>query len=138
MEATLEGTPSQNGVDRLRNSATPQPGQNTAGAHFQQLFDDVEDLIKRVADIESPEIQKIRAKVRVAMMLAKSAVEDGAVQMRRQARQAAHTSGRLPARLSLAGARARHAARFRRRSARWAKVTDGSGKKTLSEASYLV
>lgn len=92
MEATLEGTPSQNGVDRLRNSATPQPGQNMAGAHFQQLFDDVEDLIKRVADIESPEIQKIRAKVRVAMMLAKSAVEDGAVQMRRQARQAAHTS----------------------------------------------
>lgn len=93
MDATLEGNPGQNVADRLRNSATPQSSrQNAAGATFQQLFDDVEDLIKRVADIESPEIQRIRAKVRVALMLAKSAVQDGAVQMRRQARQAAHTT----------------------------------------------
>ena len=93
MDTRLEGTPGQNGADRLRNSATPQSGgQDAAGANFQLLFDDVEDLIKRVADIESPEIQKIRAKVRVALMLAKSAVQDGAVQMRRQARQAAHTT----------------------------------------------
>jgi ElaB/YqjD/DUF883 family membrane-anchored ribosome-binding protein len=92
MDATL-GNPGQNGADRLRNSATPQSGrQDAVGANFQQLFDDVEDLIKRVADIESPEIQKIRAKVRVALMLAKSAVQDGAVQVRRQARQAAHTT----------------------------------------------
>jgi ElaB/YqjD/DUF883 family membrane-anchored ribosome-binding protein len=93
MDATLEGTPGQNGADRLRNSATPHSGrQNAADATFQQLFDEVEDLIKRVADSESPEIQRIRAKVRVALMLAKSAVQDGAVQMRRQARQAAHTT----------------------------------------------
>ncbi len=93
MDTTLEGGPGQNGADRLGNSATPQSGrQNATGATFQQLFDEVEDLIKRVADIESPEIQRIRAKVRVAMMLAKSAVQDGAVQMRRQARQAAHTT----------------------------------------------
>ncbi len=92
MDVTPEGNSSQNGTDRLRNFATPQPGQEALGGNFQQLFDEVEDLIKRVADIESPEIQKIRAKVRVAMMLAKSAVQDGAVQMRRQARQAAHTT----------------------------------------------
>ena len=93
MNATLEGKPGQNGADRLRNPATPQSNRPTAAdANFQQLFDDVEDLIKRVADIESPEIQKIRAKVRVALMLAKSAVQDGAVQMRRQARQVAHTT----------------------------------------------
>ena len=92
MDATL-GNPGRNGSDRLRDSATPQSGrQDAAGANFQELFDDVEDLIKRVADIESPEIQKIRAKVRVALMLAKSAVQDGAVQVRRQARQAAHTT----------------------------------------------
>jgi ElaB/YqjD/DUF883 family membrane-anchored ribosome-binding protein len=93
MDATLEGSSGRNGVDRLRDSATPQSSrEGAASANFQQLFDDVEDLIKRVADIESPEIQKIRAKVRVALMLAKSAVQDGAVQMRRQARQAAHTT----------------------------------------------
>lgn len=92
MDATLEGNSGRNGADRLRNSATSQPGQEASATNFQQLFDDVEDLIKRVADIESPEIQKIRAKVRVAMRLAESAVRDGAVQMRRQARQAAHTT----------------------------------------------
>jgi ElaB/YqjD/DUF883 family membrane-anchored ribosome-binding protein len=93
MDATLEGNAGQNGADPLRKSATPQSSRrDAAGANLEQLFDDVEDLIKRVADIESPEIQKIRAKVRVALMLAKSAVQDGAVQMRRQARQAAHTT----------------------------------------------
>lgn len=92
MDTTLRN-PGENGADRLRKSATPQSGRNDAtGANFQQLFEDVEDLIKRVADNESPEIQTIRAKVRVALMLAKSAVQDGAVQVRRQARQAAHTT----------------------------------------------
>ncbi len=61
-------------------------------AQFSDLFDGVEDLIKRVADIESPEIQKIRAKVRVALMVAKSALQDGSTEMRRQAVRAASTT----------------------------------------------
>jgi ElaB/YqjD/DUF883 family membrane-anchored ribosome-binding protein len=59
---------------------------------FHDLFDGVEDLIKRVAEIDSPEIQKIRAKARVALMAAKSAVEDGATHIGRQARRAAATT----------------------------------------------
>jgi ElaB/YqjD/DUF883 family membrane-anchored ribosome-binding protein len=42
------------------------------------LFDGVDDLIKRVADSESPEIRKVRAKVHAAMVVAKSAVGDDA------------------------------------------------------------
>jgi ElaB protein len=61
-------------------------------ARFSELFDEVEDLIKRVADIDSPEIQRIRAKVRVALMVAKSAWQDGATEMRRQAVRAAGTT----------------------------------------------
>jgi ElaB protein len=60
--------------------------------HFQELFDDVEDLIKRVADVQSPEIQKIRAKARVALMMAKSAIQDGATHVGRGARRAAGTT----------------------------------------------
>jgi ElaB/YqjD/DUF883 family membrane-anchored ribosome-binding protein len=56
---------------------------------FHDLFDGVEDLIKRVAEIDSPDIQKIRAKARVALMAAKSAVQDSAAQVSRQARRAA-------------------------------------------------
>jgi ElaB/YqjD/DUF883 family membrane-anchored ribosome-binding protein len=59
---------------------------------FHDLFDGVEDLIKRVAEIDSPEIQKIRAKARVALMAARSAVEDGATHIGRQARRAAETT----------------------------------------------
>ena len=64
----------------------------TIDVRFKELFDGVEDLLKRVADIESPEIQKIRAKVRVASMVANSAIRDGANQVRRQARLAATTT----------------------------------------------
>jgi ElaB/YqjD/DUF883 family membrane-anchored ribosome-binding protein len=59
---------------------------------FRDLFDDVDDLLKRVADVDSPELQKIRAKVRVAAVAAKSALGDSADQLRRRASQAAHTA----------------------------------------------
>jgi ElaB/YqjD/DUF883 family membrane-anchored ribosome-binding protein len=59
---------------------------------FHDLFDDVEDLIKRVAEIDSPDVQKIRAKARVALMAAKSAAQDGASHVGRQARRAAATT----------------------------------------------
>ena len=44
-----------------------------AGAPFDELFDGVDDLIKRVADSENPEIRKIRAKVHASMLVVKSA-----------------------------------------------------------------
>ncbi|HEX4151436.1 MAG TPA: hypothetical protein VHY75_04420 [Steroidobacteraceae bacterium] len=68
------------------------PGQDSLNEPFDDLFDSVEDLIKRVAEIDSPEIQKIRAKARVALMVAKSAAQDGAMHLGRQARRAADTT----------------------------------------------
>lgn len=56
---------------------------------FRELFDGVEDLIKRVSEVQSPEIQKIRAKARVALMMAKSALADGATHVGNRARHAA-------------------------------------------------
>jgi ElaB protein len=82
MNATLEGN--------------QKASSREAGAEFTQqfheLFDSVEDLIKRVAEIDSPEIQKMRAKARVAMIMAKSALQDGATHVGRQARWAAGTT----------------------------------------------
>lgn len=63
--------------------------QDLTNSQFHELFDGVEDLIKRVSELDSPEIQKIRAKARVALMMAKSAVQDGASHAGRQARRAA-------------------------------------------------
>ena len=38
---------------------------------FDDLFNGVDDLIKRVADVENPEIRKIRARVHASMVAAK-------------------------------------------------------------------
>ena len=67
-------------------------GQDPISAQFHELFEGVEDLIKRVAEIEGPEIQKIRAKARAALIVARSAVQDGAVHVGRQARSAAEAT----------------------------------------------
>jgi ElaB/YqjD/DUF883 family membrane-anchored ribosome-binding protein len=50
-------------------------GQTTA-TPFEELFDGVDDLIRRVAQVENPEIRKIRAKVHAAMVAAKSACDE--------------------------------------------------------------
>lgn len=72
-------------------NATLKPPDSTEGARnpFQDLFDDVEDLIKRVAEVDSPEIQNMRAKARVALLAARSALKDGASVVRNRARSAA-------------------------------------------------
>jgi ElaB/YqjD/DUF883 family membrane-anchored ribosome-binding protein len=49
--------------------------KHVVGTQFEQLFDDVDDLIKRVADTENPEIRKLRAKVHASMVIARSACE---------------------------------------------------------------
>jgi ElaB/YqjD/DUF883 family membrane-anchored ribosome-binding protein len=87
MSTTAEGDSTVNAAAR-----SGEPNTEALGMDFKQLFDSVDDLIKRVADIESPEIQKIRAKVRVALIVAKSALRDGASQVRRQASQVASTT----------------------------------------------
>ena len=79
----------------LESNHPRRPGESAAqdlSAQFHELFDGVEDLIKRVAEVESPEIQKIRAKARAALIVARSAVQDGAAHVGRKARWAAETT----------------------------------------------
>jgi len=45
-----------------------------SGSALELLFDGVDDLIRRVADTENPEIRKVRAKVHAALVAAKSEV----------------------------------------------------------------
>jgi ElaB/YqjD/DUF883 family membrane-anchored ribosome-binding protein len=46
-----------------------------AGSVLEVLFDGVDDLIRRVADTENPEIRRVRAKVHAALVAAKSEFE---------------------------------------------------------------
>jgi ElaB/YqjD/DUF883 family membrane-anchored ribosome-binding protein len=78
MNATLATATAGNGAGRAKE---------TVGTHFEELFDGVDDLIKRVADVENPEIRKIRARVHFALVAAKGAFDDGATQLPPRAAQ---------------------------------------------------
>lgn len=51
---------------------------------FNELLDSVDDLLKRIADVDSPDIKKIRTKVQVALAIARSAWQDTALYANRQ------------------------------------------------------
>jgi ElaB protein len=70
--------------DRPAGSEQSQAPNGKLNEQFRDLFDGVEDLIKRVSEVDSPEIQKIRAK---------SAIADGATHVSHTARRAAGTTG---------------------------------------------
>jgi ElaB/YqjD/DUF883 family membrane-anchored ribosome-binding protein len=49
------------------------------------FLDNVEDLTQALKDVDTPEIARLRAKVKIALVAAKSAVADTAAQLRGQA-----------------------------------------------------
>jgi ElaB/YqjD/DUF883 family membrane-anchored ribosome-binding protein len=61
-------------------------GDNGNG-QLKSFLDNVEDLTKALKDVDSPDIAKLRAKVKIALAAAKSAVTDTATQLRDQAQQ---------------------------------------------------
>ncbi len=73
-------------------SNTARATNGTNDGQFQEFFDGVDDLIEKIAQVQSPEIQKIRAKARVALGAARSAVKDSAAHVSKQARQLATTT----------------------------------------------
>ena len=58
-----------------------------ANGQVSNFLDSVDDLTKALKDIETPDIARVRAKVKLALMAAKSAVSDTAHQVGRQAQQ---------------------------------------------------
>ena len=84
-------------------TAIRDPGAGAAGsAHFDELFDGVDDLIKRVADVESPDILRMRAKVYAALVVAKGSLLAGRANRVRERSQprvddVQSDEGRLPA-----------------------------------------
>jgi ElaB/YqjD/DUF883 family membrane-anchored ribosome-binding protein len=56
-----------------------------ANGQVKNFLDNVEDLTKALKDVETPDIARVRAKVKMALVAAKSAVADTASQIRSQA-----------------------------------------------------
>jgi ElaB/YqjD/DUF883 family membrane-anchored ribosome-binding protein len=72
MESLLEGTSVRNVKDY-------------ANGQINNFIDHVEDLTKALKDVDTPDIARIKAKVKIAMAAARSALSDGAAQVRSQA-----------------------------------------------------
>jgi ElaB/YqjD/DUF883 family membrane-anchored ribosome-binding protein len=68
-------------------SDTAKSAGDYANGQVNSFLDNVEDLTKALRDVDSPEIAKVRAKVKIALAAAKSAVADTASQLRDQAQQ---------------------------------------------------
>ena len=74
-------------MESVANStAAHKPGQFANGA-VNNFIDTVEDLMSALKDVESPDIARVRAKVRLALVAAKSAAADTAAQIGSSARQ---------------------------------------------------
>jgi ElaB/YqjD/DUF883 family membrane-anchored ribosome-binding protein len=58
-----------------------------ANGQVNNFLNSVEDLTNALKDIESPDIARVRAKVKLALIAAQSAVSDTASQIRTQAEQ---------------------------------------------------
>ncbi|HTB88078.1 MAG TPA: hypothetical protein VK743_09005 [Steroidobacteraceae bacterium] len=68
-------------------SDTAKGASDFANGQVKSFLDNVEDLTKALKDVDSPDIAKLRAKVKIALTAAKSAVADTASQLRDQAQQ---------------------------------------------------
>jgi len=68
-------------------SDTAKSANDYANGQVRSFLDNVEDLTKALKDVDSHDIAKVRAKVKIALAAAKSAVADTASQLRDQAQQ---------------------------------------------------
>ena len=75
-------------MESISDSQAARKASDFANGQVSNFLDSVEDLTKALKDIESPDIARVRAKVKVALVAAKSAVADTASQLRDQAQQA--------------------------------------------------
>jgi ElaB/YqjD/DUF883 family membrane-anchored ribosome-binding protein len=66
-------------------SETAKGAGDFANGQVNSFLDNVEDLTRALKDVDSPDIAKVRAKVKIALAAAKSAVADTALQLRDQA-----------------------------------------------------
>jgi ElaB/YqjD/DUF883 family membrane-anchored ribosome-binding protein len=74
-------------MESVLDSPTARKVSDYANGQVNNFLDSVEDLTKALKDIDTPEIARVRAKVKIALVAAKSAVADTASQIRSQAQQ---------------------------------------------------
>jgi len=75
-------------MESVLDPATKDRIGDYANGQIDNFLDNVDELTKALKNIETPDIARVRAKVKIALAAAKSAVSDTATQIRTQAQQA--------------------------------------------------
>jgi ElaB/YqjD/DUF883 family membrane-anchored ribosome-binding protein len=74
-------------MESVQDSPSARKVSDFANGQVNKFLDSVEDLTKALKDIDTPDVARVRAKVRIALAAAKSAVSDTASQIGNQAVQ---------------------------------------------------
>jgi ElaB/YqjD/DUF883 family membrane-anchored ribosome-binding protein len=76
----------------MLDSSQARSVKEYANGQINNFIENVEDLTDSLKNIDTPEIARVKAKVKIALAAAKSALADGAAQVRTQARQVTKTT----------------------------------------------
>jgi len=89
METTYESGQAdfRNSKQRVKNDATAM--KETASEEFRNFVTDVEDVVKKVANVSDADVARVRAKVSAAISSTKSGITNSAENIKLQAQQAA-------------------------------------------------
>jgi ElaB/YqjD/DUF883 family membrane-anchored ribosome-binding protein len=74
-------------MESVLDSPAARKVADFANGQVDNFLNSVEDLTKALKDVESPDIARIRAKVKIALVAARSAAADTAAQIRSQAKE---------------------------------------------------
>lgn len=79
-------------MESILDSSQARNVKDYANGQINNFIENVEDLTDSLKNIDTPEIARVKAKVKIALAAAKSALADGAAQVRTQARQVSKTT----------------------------------------------
>ena len=79
-------------MESIPESGLTNSAKDFANGQINSFIENVEDLTHALRDVDTPEIARVKAKVKIALAAAKSALADGAAQVRDQARQVTRTT----------------------------------------------
>src|SRR5450631_2480408 len=79
-------------MESLLDTNRARGAKDFANGQINSFIENVEDLTHALKNVDTPEIARVKAKVKIALAAAKSALSDGAAQVRTQARQVSRTT----------------------------------------------
>jgi ElaB/YqjD/DUF883 family membrane-anchored ribosome-binding protein len=91
METTFENSDLRNGGKRAKSELgdTARAAKNAATDELKSFVSDVEEVVKRVADVSDADVARVREKIQSVIDSARDGVTTSAAAMKRQAQDAA-------------------------------------------------